>query len=301
MHTVFLFPGQGSQRHDMFQPYQGTKHFELIKQLVEDELQEDVNQYTADFSSTRHVQLALLIVGVSSSKQLVDAGIRPDCVAGHSAGAYSAAVLSEVLTLKDAIRLVDLRGRLMEQAFPSGYGMIAVQGLDLNVVVQVINAHQDDVYLANENAQQQVVLSGSNTSLRAIRHTLKEKGARRVIPLSVTVPSHSPLFTKEADQLRNAMKNITIRAPKLPYVSNQTARLLRNKEAIVEDLAGNIASTVKWHTSMKMLTERGIMNFIQLPPGSIYSDLLEGAFEGIQALSVEALSVDYILQLVQKE
>ncbi|MBM7632763.1 ACP S-malonyltransferase [Geomicrobium sediminis] len=300
MDTVFLFPGQGSQRHDMFQPYQGTKHFELIKQLIEDALQEDVNQYTADFSSTRHVQLALLIVGVISSKQLVEAGIRPDCVAGHSAGAYSAAVLSEVLTLKDAIRLVDLRGRLMEQAFPSGYGMMAVQGLDVNVVLRVIES-QSDVYLANENAQQQVVLSGSERSLQTIRDTLKEKGSRRVTKLSVTVPSHSPLFKKEADVLREAMKNLKIDSPKIPYVSNQSARLLRHKDAIAEDLAGNIASTVRWHSAMKMLNERGIKNYVQLPPGTVYTDLLHDEFEGIQALSVETLSVDNILQFVTKE
>ncbi|MFB4159257.1 ACP S-malonyltransferase [Geomicrobium sp. JSM 1781026] len=300
MKTAVLFPGQGSQQKAMYDPFRGTKPFEDIKRLLEDELREDIDAYIENFSSTRHVQLALLVVGVSSAYELLESDIVIDAVAGHSAGAFAAAVMANVITLKDAIHLVQLRGTLMEQAFPTGYGMIAVQGLDLNFVRELIE-REEHVFLANENAHEQVVLSGKRNALDAISSVLKQKGARRITNLSVTVPSHSPLFSDVADTLLERFKTLRTSPPKYPFVANQTGKLLRQEKGIVEDLASNIRSTVRWQRGMRMLIERGVQNFIQVPPGSVYTNLLKHEQGGIQALSLETIGLRDIQSLINTQ
>lgn len=283
MSILFVFPGQGSQRPGMLQ--QLPQHAACHAVLAEAEAVLGSSPHLLDSAaalrSTVAVQLCLLIAGVASARLLQAAGIQPQMVAGLSIGAFAAAVVAEALPLADALRLVRRRGQLMEQAYPQGYGLCAISGLarpQLDSLLVQLRATGSPLYLANINAERQLVVAGSDTGLQQLASLIQSSGAGRCQRLDISVPSHCSLLDEAASALRQDVARISLVAPRLDYLSASAARLLRRPEQIADDLAGNMARLVRWHDCSRLAYERGARLAVEMLPGSTLSQLLKPVF-----------------------
>jgi malonate decarboxylase epsilon subunit len=306
MSVAFLFPGQGSQRPAMLHAL--PDHAAVASTLDEASvvLGLDVRRLDSEtaLNSTVAVQLALLIAGVAAARTLQAEGAVPDLVAGHSVGAFAAAVTAGALEFRTALPLVRLRGELMEQAYPQGYGMGVIVGLDIRRVADLVaqvNSPAKPVFLANLNAPRQQTIAGSDAGINAVLSLAYASGARKAERLHVSVPSHCPLLAPVAEQLSYALAQVPLHRPRVPYIGNRRARALRDAEGIREDLATSVTHPVRWHDATTMLYERGARLFIELPPGHVLTNLASAAFPDARALAVDDNRLDSIAILVQRE
>ncbi|QQK79351.1 malonate decarboxylase subunit epsilon [Salicibibacter cibi] len=289
--VVFLFPGQGSQFPAMFDFLPDHPKMQETIARANAFLGENPYNWSTQeaLQSTRNVQLSLLTIGVGCAYALMAEGLRPKYVAGHSVGAFSAAVAANVLSFEDALKIVKYRGEKMEASYPHGYGMGVIQGLSFYAVEQLLRKEREAgqiIYIANENSDSQIAVSGKQESIEHAFIIAGANGARKVQWLNVSVPSHTPLFSDLAKELDHELRKVNITRPSIPYVANHSARLLQDEELIREDLAFNIEAPVRWHNGMTMLYERGIRQFLQLPPGRVYTELVNQTFADIRALSL---------------
>ncbi len=291
MTIAFLFPGQGAQRQGMLRHL--PQHAEVSRTIEEagSVLGHDVEALDGAeaMRSTAAVQQALLIAGVATARALMAENVRPAAVAGMSVGAFGAAVACGALAFADALRLVRLRGAMMQDAFPSGYGLAAIEGLDevgLEAIVGRVRAGGLPAYISNINAPRQIVVAGSDAALDAVTSQARRQGARRAERLAVGVPSHCPLLRPVADRLEREMSGLALRPPSRPYVSNRGGRALHDAGAIRQDLATGVAHPVRWHDSLEVLRELGSELFIEMPPGHVSTRLVAGLFPGIRAVSI---------------
>ena len=283
MSVLFVFPGQGSQSPGML--HQLPQHAACQAVMAEAEAVLGRSPLLLDSAtaqqSTVAVQLCLLIAGVASARLLQTEGIQPQMVAGLSIGAFPAAVIAGVLDFHHAVQLVQLRGQLMEQAYPYGYGMCAITGLALPQLQTLLNQAQIEgkqVYLANINAEQQLVVAGADAALQAIAQAALQAGAARCRRLAISVPSHCRLLEQAAQTLAQAMRGTPLHAPACQYLSANAARVLRQPEQIRDDLANNMARLVYWHDSARLAWERGARLAVEMLPGTTLSRLLKPVF-----------------------
>jgi malonate decarboxylase epsilon subunit len=254
--------------------------------------------------STRAVQLCLLIAGVAAARRLLEQAPAPDYVAGLSIGAYPAAVVAGALGFEDALRLVSLRGELMQQAYPQGYGMTAIIGLDLAAVEALLaQVHSDrtPVYLANINADNQVVIAGSDEAMSSVAKQARSLGAGKACRLAVSVPSHCPLLETPAQALAQAFADVTLKAPTLGYLSGSRARPVINTEALRDDLAFNMCRVVDWRGTVQSAYERGVRLQIELPPGAVLTGLARRVFEQGTVMAFDGARLDTLQALLREE
>ncbi|GGB82664.1 malonyl CoA-acyl carrier protein transacylase [Marinobacterium zhoushanense] len=278
MLTAFTFPGQGAQRAGMLAQLPHTEVAEARVHEAEKVLGQAVRTLdTAEaLTDTRNVQLSLLISGVIWGEHFQQQSGKPDFVLGLSIGAYPAAVVAGILEFSDALQLVALRGQLMQQAYPSGYGMLALIGASRYAIETVVNAQRAqgrDVFLANLNAEQQFVLAGERSALRESVELLKASVPCAGQMLDVPVPSHCELLSEQAEILAGAFAEVEIRSSNCRYVSATRARVLHKQEDIRRDLAQNMSLQMHWHDSCQMLVERGLERVIEMPPGNSLTGL----------------------------
>lgn len=283
MSVLFMFPGQGSQRAGMLHALPGDPVVAQTLAEAGDVL--GVDPLALDtveaLRSTVAVQLCLLIASVAVARTLVRQDAGPDMVAGLSIGAWPAAVVAGVLAFSDALRLVRLRGQLMEDAYPSGYGMVAVIGLaetQVDAIVAQVHAAPTPAYVANINAERQIVVAGNDAALAQVTALAQASGASTVTRLCMPVPSHCPLLDAQAEALAEAAAKITARAPHLTYVSSSRARALFRANLIVEDLAWNMARPVLWHDTLRHALERGASMAVEVPGGGALARLAQAVF-----------------------
>ena len=294
MSSLLVFPGQGAQRTGMLQALPGDVLAEASDALGEDVRRLDSAQALA---STRAVQLCLLITGVAHARQLQRT---PDFVAGLSIGAYPAAVIAGALDFADAVRLVSLRGELMQQAYPQGYGMTALIGPQLSSVEALlaeIHSPQTPVYLANINADNQTVIAGSDAAMQRVADRIKGNGVAK--RLAVSVPSHCALLDEPAQVLARAF--VPLRAPRITYLSSTRARPIHNPEQLRDDLAFNMCRIVDWRGTVQSAYERGVRLQIELPPGSVLTGLSRRVFEHGTVIACEGARLDTLQALLEEE
>ena len=294
MSSLLVFPGQGAQRTGMLQALPGDVLAEASDALGEDVRQLDSAQALA---STRAVQLCLLITGVAHARQLQRT---PDFVAGLSIGAYPAAVMAGALDFADAVRLVSLRGELMQQAYPQGYGMTALIGPQLSTVEALlaeIHSPQTPVYLANINADNQTVIAGSDAAMQRVAARIKGNGVAK--RLAVSVPSHCALLDEPAQVLARAF--VPLRAPRITYLSSTRARPIHNPDQLRDDLAFNMCRIVDWRGTVQSAYERGVRLQIELPPGSVLTGLSRRVFEHGTVIACEGARLDTLQALLEEE
>lgn len=306
MSTLWAFPGQGAQQPGMLHDLPA----EPAVRACLDEAAAVLNEALCDLDSaealrgTRAVQLCLLIAGVAGARLLTARGLKPDYVAGLSIGAYAAAVVADALSFADALRLVALRGQLMQQAYPQGYGMTAILGLDLNRIERLlaeVNGPQSPVFLANINAENQLVIAGSRAAMQAVGERARAAGAGAVKPLAVSVPSHCALLTEPAARLNEAFATVTLRRPAVRYLSGSSARLLSETDALRDDLANNMCRIVDWYGTLQTAFERGVRLHLELPPGSVLSGLARRVFEPGMAVAFQGARLDTLDALLRQE
>jgi len=296
--SLLVFPGQGAQQPGMLARLPGETLNEASDWLGEDVTQLDSAEA---LRSTRAVQLCLLIAGVAASRQLAMA---PDYVAGLSIGAYPAAVVAGALGFSDALHLVSLRGELMQQAYPQGYGMTAIIGLELALVEDLLaQVHSADapVYLANINADNQVVIAGCDAAMKAVAELAKGCGAGLAKRLAVSVPSHCPLLEVPAQQLAEAFAKVPLQTPKVGYLSGSRARPLIKPEALRDDLAFNMCRIVDWRGTVQSAYERGVRLQIELPPGAVLTGLARRVFEQGTVIAFDGARLDTLQALMREE
>ncbi|TQL90804.1 malonate decarboxylase epsilon subunit [Actinoallomurus bryophytorum] len=289
MRVAFLYPGQGTQRPRMLRDLPGHPAVNATLAEAERILPGSSRQDGAEeLESTVTVQVALCIAGVAATRALADEGATPDAVAGHSAGAFPAAVAAGALTFAEALVAVHHRCELMRDAYPSGYGMAAVLGLSVPQVrraVESIATDDDPAYVAVIDTDQQIVVAGSIRALERLTTAAAQAGARRVRPLDVTVPSHCPLLGRVADAMADHLATIPRRRLTVPYVGG-TGRLLHHADGVLDDLAQSVATTMRWRDALAVLAELGTALFVQTPPGHVLARLVQAAHPDTHAITL---------------
>lgn len=295
MKILFTFPGQGTQHEGMLQNLPGT-----VLAQARDVLGAEVDSLDSSeaLKHTRAVQLSLLIAGVAWARELERRGVVPDIVSGLSIGAYPAAVVAGALDFADALTLVALRGDLMEQAYPHGYGLTAIMGLTLAQVESLVAG--SGTYIANLNAETQIVIAGPDDAMADVAKRAMAKGASKAPRLAVSVPSHCELLARPAQKLVEAFSHVTLSRPRYAYLSGSTGRVLWQPERIADDLAMNMARTVRWQETVISANEREARLAIEMPPGGILTCLTrQAAWEG-ESISLERSGVDVAVHLAKR-
>ncbi|WP_111891799.1 malonate decarboxylase subunit epsilon [Acinetobacter sp. MB5] len=305
MSTLWVYPGQGVQKpnmlHDLPQSDVTQRYLDRASHaLGQDVLSLDTSEA---LQSTRAVQLCLLIAGVVSSQQLLQKQLKPDYVAGLSIGAWAAAVIADVLSFEDAVRLVALRGELMQTAYPTGYGMTAIIGASRTQVEHWVNQVQQQsgqVYVANINAANQIVISGADAAMQDVVSLAEQQGvlAKR---LQVSVPSHCELLEQQAQTLAQAMQEVEFKTAKIRYLSSSTARLMMSATQIRQDLAGNMACIVEWESTVQAAWERGVRLQLELLPGTVLTGLARRIFKEGSVMAFQGTRLDNIMIAMQQQ
>lgn len=285
--VAFLFPGQGSQAVGMgqalasqyasaravFQEADDLLGFSLSK-LAWEGPEEELND-------TLNTQPALLVHSVAVLRVLKEnyPGLQPAFVAGHSMGELSALVASQVLDYPDALRLVRVRGEQMKMAGElSPGGMAAILGLNLPAINQVCleaSKGEEIVQIANDNSPGQVVISGSTAALQRALDLALQAGAKRAIPLAVSIAAHSPLMIHAQTGFNQAVEQAPIRDPEIPLVGNVTAQPLTSAASVKADLQAQLLSRVRWTESVEFMRAKGVTRFLELGSGSVLTGLLK--------------------------
>jgi len=301
MSSLFAFPGQGAQQAGMLHrlPEGSTALLEEASDSLGEQVSGLDSQQT--LQSTRAVQLCLLLAGVAWARWLMQRSPAPDYVAGLSIGAYPAAVTADALAFADAVRLVALRGELMQRAYPQGYGMTALSGLDLASVERLLGEVGGEVYLANLNSDNQIVIAGSDTAMAEVAAKARSRGQGVARRLAITVPSHCCLLDGPAAELAEAFANVAVRRPRITYLSGSSARPVFDPQRLRDDLAGNMARLVDWRATLRNAYERGVRLHLEIPPGSVLSGLARPVFEQGRVLAIEATRPDTVDALLRQE
>ncbi|MFJ4065696.1 malonate decarboxylase subunit epsilon [Pseudomonas sp. NPDC089996] len=301
MSSLFAFPGQGAQQPGMLQRLPDGAS--LLVQEASDVLGEQALALDSAqaLQSTRAVQLCLLLAGVAWARWLLQRSPAPDYVAGLSIGAYPAAVAAGALTFADAVRLVALRGELMQRAYPEGYGMTALSGLDLSDVERLLADVGGEVYLANLNSDNQVVIAGSDRAMAEVASRARSRGQGVARRLAVSVPSHCRLLDGPAAELAAAFASVELRRPRITYLSGSSARPIHDPQRLRDDLAGNMARVVDWRATLRNAYERGVRLHVEVPPGSVLSGLAKAIFEQGRVVALEQTRADTVDALLRQE
>ncbi|WP_033788884.1 malonate decarboxylase subunit epsilon [Pantoea septica] len=297
MKILFTFPGQGTQRPGMLRNLpDGEALLSSVRAVLGEET--DALDSPEALRHTRAVQLCLLIVGVAWARELIRNGVKPDIVSGLSIGAYPAAVVAGALDFSDALRLVALRGDLMERAYPHGYGLTAIVGLTLSQLEKLMVG--SNTYIANINAETQTVIAGRDEDMAAVAQKALDAGASKAARLAVSVPSHCALLDKPAAELASAFGSVSLSRPSCAYLSGSTGRVIWEPARIADDLAFNMARTVQWSDAVIAANQRDARLAIEMPPGNVLTALTHQAGWQGEAICMERNSVEVALHLAKR-
>jgi malonate decarboxylase epsilon subunit len=292
---AFLFPGQGSQEAGMLHTLPASpavadtlaEATEILNGIgVGDEL-----DTAAALSQTTDVQLALVVAGVACARALMqDHGLTPAFVAGHSVGAFAAAVTAGVLTLHESLVAVRLRGDLMRAACAGrDWGMGAVTGLPTTAARRLAaqtGTVDEPLWVANVNSATQTVLSGTAAALAAARAAAHRLGANDFDVLDVVVASHCPLQQGTAQRLAEHLAEVPHRTPTARYLTNIGGRSVGTAERVLDDLAGAVAHPVQWYDATRVMAELGATCAVQMRPGRVLARLLTSAVPSITSIAL---------------
>jgi [acyl-carrier-protein] S-malonyltransferase len=293
----FVFPGQGSQKAGMLRPLAAqypliVDTFSQASEALGMDLWEISSGTPEGLLDQTHItQPALLTASVAVWRLWkAQKGPLPALMAGHSLGEYSALVCADVLTLEDAVRLVHQRGQYMQQAVPAGRGsMAAILGLDDEKIIALCEqvAQGDIVAPANFNSVGQTVIAGDKQAVDRAIEACKLAGAKRVLPLNVSVPSHCALMQPASERMGDALQNITFKSPSVPVIQNVNGRISRNSEELKQSLLKQLYMPVQWVETIGCMWEMGIGQIIECGPGKVLSGLIKRIHPEIETWSTE--------------
>lgn len=279
-----VFPGQGSQSVGMgkalVEAYPGIRSlYDEASSVLGYDIAALCFEGPAErLNLTEYTQPALLVSSVAALRAFEPLGMTPAAVAGHSLGEYSALVAAGGLTFREAVAIVQKRGRYMAEAVPPGTGLVAaLLGLASDVVKEVCKEASSVgvVAAANFNSPGQVVIAGEKPAVERAIELAKAKGCKKAIPLPVSVPVHTPLMQKAADRLAGELAAIAWSDLKMPLVNNAEARAITKAGDIQASLVRQLPSSVLWEDSVKAMATMGVTTFVEIGPGAVLSGLIK--------------------------
>lgn len=296
---AMVFPGQGSQAVGMLADLASQfpvvmETFQQASEVLGYDLWDLIQNGTAEqLGQTQRTQPALLAASVAIYRvwQQQYPHLKPAVMAGHSLGEYSALVCAGVLDFQDAIKLVELRGNAMQQAVPAGSGaMYAIIGLDNEAIIQACEQAQNElgevVAAVNFNSPGQVVIAGTKAAAERAGELCKAAGAKRALPLAVSVPSHCALMKPAAEQLAEALQKITLSSPLVPVINNVDVAVETEAEKIREALVRQLYSPVRWTETVEKMAQEGITTLYEIGPNKVLTGLAKRIVAELQAQAV---------------
>ena len=308
---AFLFPGHGSQYCGMGRDL--TEAFAEARQVF-DQANAALGFSMADMcytasleelKQTENTQPAILTVSVAAYRALESRGVKPDFVAGHSLGEYSALVGAGGLDFSSAVKLVRARGRYMQEAVPAGEGaMAAILGLPPAEVLEICKKAADNevVSPANLNSPEQTVISGNAAAVKRAVEIASQSGAKRAVILPVSAPFHCALMAPAQKRLEHDLRAANFTALKIPLITNVDAEAITTADEAREALIRQVTAPVRWLDSVHEMIESGVTIFVEVGPGKVLSGLMRQIDRSVRSLNVEdaaslRATIDKIAQL----
>ena len=292
---AFVFPGQGSQYVgmglDLSETFPEAKHvFEEIDDTLEQNLSRVMFEGPEEeLILTENTQPALMAVSIAITEIIKKRGfIISGVMAGHSLGEYSALTAANSLTLKDAALTLKIRGKAMQSSVPKNRGsMAAILGLNYDQILEIIisNNLQDTVFIANDNADGQVVLSGLKENIENSLHIFKENGARKAMQLAVSAPFHCPLMRPAQEIMQKSLSSIKVQKPDVPVISNVTVDISEDENQIKNNLVNQVTEMVRWRETMTKFVDMGVEELYEIGSGSVLSNLAKRSCPSFKRMS----------------
>ena len=277
--TAFIFPGQGAQEPGMGKDFyensaSAREVFDQAESLLGLNMKKLCFEENEKLNITEYTQIALLTACMAMERVVREQGVTPQVTAGLSLGEYCAIVSAGGMELSDAMRLVRKRGILMQEAVPAGEGsMAAVLGMDGPSIEKVLEG-RDGVWIANYNCPGQIVITGYKAPVEEASKALQGAGAKRVLPLKVSGPFHSPLMDPAGEGLKEVFDQMELSSLKLPYVTNVTAEYVSDIAQTKDLLIRQVSSSVRWQQSVEALIAAGVDTFVEIGPGRTLTGFL---------------------------
>ena len=276
---AFIYPGQGAQKAGMGKDfYENSPLARDIYDRASECLELDMRALCFEendlLDQTEYTQAAMVTTCLAMTAVLNEQGAKADVTAGLSLGEYCAIAEAGAMDLLDAIRLVRVRGQLMQHTVPTGEGaMAAVLGMDADQIDAVIEPIAN-VTVANYNCPGQIVITGRTAGIEQASKVLKEAGAKRVVPLNVSGPFHSPMLRSAGEKLGKELMTVQLVELKIPYVTNVTAEYVTDSSGIRELLTRQVYSPVRWEQSIRKMIAQGVDTFVEIGPGKTLTGFL---------------------------
>ena len=290
MSSIFVFPGQGAQSVGMGRELYETN---AAARAVFDEVDDALNQKLSDIifngpmedlTLTANVQPAIMATSIAMLR--ASGENLPEFVAGHSLGEYTALCAAGAISLADTARLLRARGNAMQNAVPVGQGLTAViLGLDIDIVREICAKTDCDV--ANDNCPGQVVISGAKETIEKTMEELKSAGAKRAMPLALSVPVHCRMQESAANEMRVALDSVEIKTPNAKFISNKTADVMTDANEIKQELVYQMTHGVRWRESVLKMHDLGITDMVEIGPGNVLTGLAARICPEINAKKLE--------------
>ena len=301
---AFVFPGQGSQQvgmgKDIYENYEDIKElYEKVNEKLGFNLTEIIFNDEEKLNLTEFTQPSLVLTSYAIysvlKREVPD--LSPNYLAGHSLGEFTALAVGESINPVDAVWITNIRGKLMQEAVPSGFGkMAAIIGLKSEDIEKVLKDINGIVEIANYNSYEQTVISGETKAVEEAMEILKEKGAKKVVPLAVSVPAHSSLLKEKAKEFEKYLNEIEIKNSKIPVISNITAKPIKEAKEIREELSKHFYSPVRWVQSVEFMIDNGVDTFVEIGSKKVLTGLIKRINRKVKLLNVDSMNAIFKLK-----
>lgn len=289
---AFMFPGQGAQYvgmgKDFYEQIPVCKEmFELAGKASGLDVEALCFEENEQINITEYTQIAMLAAEVAMLKAVEEKGIKPDVTAGLSLGEYGALAASRVMTPEDVFKIVRKRGIYMQEAVPEGGAMVAVLGLNTEVIEKICAEVDGTVSIANYNCPGQIVITGEEGAVQAAVAKLSEAGAKRCVTLKVSGPFHSQMLTGAGEKLAKELDEVEIHDIQIPYIANVTADYVSKKEDVKPLLQKQVSSSVRWQQTIERMIADGVDTFIEIGPGKTLSGFMRKINRDMTVINIE--------------